>query len=676
MRPLLSYADPFWGCDTVKLPQPEGLAATWYPIKAMLGANDPGAAIPFGKFTCSPYTGGYSSGYGNRNITCGGPVGDLEPEMRFRGVTHIHNDGTGFLGLFYNYLRTVPYSTETAPEYRLFANETAVPGRYDCTLSDGIGCSLTVGEKGAVHRYTFPAGHGNVLIDASQNGLLPEKTRGYSSRSALRRVNDNTAVAEIVMHGVTLFAAVRCTGAECCSLFAADKTFDADTWQSRETKDPFGFVFTVPSNTCEVTVTITAKDEATALAELDTLPNFDAVYAAAHARWEEAFSKVDITGTDYQKTVFASAYYHSLLKPTDWSGEGFWGINGDCIIDLCTLWDMNKTQLPLVFTLFPETGRKLMHTFCSVYEKKHLFPNTLILASDVTVEVKQARALTEFVIADAYFRGLCDASVASKLLDAAAGDIFRSANEDFVSGNRCEYATHMVDLAEACHSMAIVAEECGETALAVKFAAHADRWKDAFSAEGLMREDSPYYEGTRWNYSFRLQHDMEARIALCGREAFEAYLDRFFGFTHQKDVSARFEGFNNETDMETPYAYHYIGRHDRISEIMEAQNRFCYAPGRHGAPGNVDSGSMSSCYVWNCLGVFPVSGQNKMLLGTPAFNRAALTLPNGSLTIEKQGNGRYVKEVTFNGVPVPTRELTVREFMRGGSLVFTMTETV
>lgn len=675
MRNLLSYADPFWGCDTVELPRPAGVAATWHPIKAMLGANDPGAAIPFGKLTCSPYTGGYSSGYGRSAITCGGPVGEWEPELRFRGVTHIHNDGTGFLGLFYNYLRTVPYVGDREPDYRLFTRERAVPGLYECTLSDGVTCALTVGEKGAVHRYTFPANSGKVLVDISHGGLHPtlgDRVCSHASRAALRRVSPTLAVAEVEMHGVPLYAAVRCNGADGCTLFAADESVADTTLTLTEPANAFGFVFSVPSNACEVTVTLTARDEATALAELETLPDFDAVYATAVHRWEDAFAKVDVEGDDVQKTVFASAYYHSLLKPTDWSEEGFWGIEGDCILDLCTLWDMNKTQLPLVLTLFPEMGRKLMHTFAAVYEKKQLFPNTLILASDVTVEVKQARALTEFVIADGYFRGLCDATLTEKLLTAAAGDLFRAENREFFDGGRCEYATHMVDLAEACRAMATVARESGNTALAQQLATHQDRWKDAFGTDGLMREDSPYYEGTRWNYSFRLQGDMPARIALCGEAQFADYLDRFFGFTHGEDVSARFEGFNNETDMETPYAYHYIGRHDRLADVMDAQYRYCYVPGRHGAPGNVDSGSMSSCYVWNCFGVFPVSGQDKMLLGVPAFRRARLQLPSGPLTVEKQGEGRYVKEIFFNGAPVPSRELTVRQFMQGGTLTFVM----
>ena len=48
--------------------------------------------------------------------------------------------------------------------------------------------------------------------------------------------------------------------------------------------------------------------------------------------------------------------------------------------------------------------------------------------------------------------------------------------------------------------------------------------------DGLL-VDSTYYEGGKWNYSFRLLHDMQTRIGLAGGEGrFIELLDRFFGY--------------------------------------------------------------------------------------------------------------------------------------------------
>ncbi|MGI6280311.1 MAG: glycoside hydrolase domain-containing protein [Acutalibacteraceae bacterium] len=676
MKSLIFYADPFWGTDVVALPKPSGLAATWYPIKAMLGANDPGAAIPFGKLTCSPYTGGYSSGYGKRDVTYGGEVKDFEPEMLFRGVSHIHNEGTGFLGKFFNYFVTTPYLGDT-PIPRSFVCEKAYPGYYACTLSDGVFCELTVGEKGAVHRYTYPSDGGRIKIDVSNDGLskdLSVNTRGIAQNSFLEAKSDNLATAKVTLQGVTYYAAFRCNNSNGCSLYSGDTILSGKTAYISKSDEPFGFVFEVTGRSCEVTVTLTTMNEATALAQLSTLNDFDAVLTLARQKWEDSFQKIEITADEYDKKVFASAYYHSIIKPTDWSGEGFLGIEGDCILDLSTLWDMYKTQIPLLLTLFPQIGQKLLNTFLSVFKRWNHFPNTLTLTSEQTIENQQARALTELVIADAYYRGIGDAKMFAALLAAAEKDLFRAENRDFFENGNCEYATHVLDLAEACRSIGQVAAAEGNKQLSEKLFKYCENWRKAFGNDGMMRENSPYYEGTRYNYSFRLLSNMEERIALCGKDRFIEYLDRFFGFTHPNDISARFEGFNNETDMEAPYAYHYAGRHDRLCEILDAQRRYCFAPGRGGAPGNVDSGAISSCYIWNCLGVFPVSGQNTMILGAPAFENAKLHLPGGTLEIIREGNGIYVKEISFNGKKVPNREITVTDFQKGGKLIFTMSE--
>ena len=49
-----------------------------------------------------------------------------------------------------------------------------------------------------------------------------------------------------------------------------------------------------------------------------------------------------------------------------------------------------------------------------------------------------------------------------------------------------------------------------------------------------------------------------------------------------------------------------------------------YTTGRGGLPGNNDSGGLTSCYVWNAVGLFPVTGQPVYLIGSPIFDAASL----------------------------------------------------
>lgn len=118
---------------------------------------------------------------------------------------------------------------------------------------------------------------------------------------------------------------------------------------------------------------------------------------------------------------------------------------------------------------------------------------------------------------------------------------------------------------------------------------------------------------------------MRARIALAGGDdAFLGMLDTFFGFgagavtqpgraPSTAEMAAgyrlnRFEGLNNEPDMEAPWAYHYAGRQHRTADVVHAALTWQFGTDRGGLPGNDDSGGLSSWYVWASLGFFPVAG--------------------------------------------------------------------
>ncbi len=99
----------------------------------------------------------------------------------------------------------------------------------------------------------------------------------------------------------------------------------------------------------------------------------------------------------------------------------------------------------------------------------------------------------------------------------------------------------------------------------------------------------------------------------------------------------RFEGLNNEPDMEAPWAYQYAGRPDRTAEVVHAVVQNQFGTGRGGLPGNDDSGGLSSWYVWASLGLFPVAGQNIFLVNAPSWRYSSLRVAGGRLEIETTG---------------------------------------
>jgi putative alpha-1,2-mannosidase len=685
MTDFTKYVDVFLGCDSIDLPKPEGIAAEWRFIKGLCGNNHPGAVLPFGRMSCCCYSGAYSAGYGRNMPNFGGPIKHLFAENMFAGLSHFHHSGTGYIGVFYNYALTSPFygALSAAFELRPIDAEEAIPGYYS-VKSGGIHAAATVTKACALHRYSFSAEGGRIAIDFSNDGL-DRRTKAFSrpTSGVITRISEREVCAEVTLQGVKLYFYVVCGGAARSTLFCgesemSDSSYDA----SAHVDELFGCVFDLSGTSAELTLCISAHsmERARSHAHADH-GRFDEASLQAREMWNAALSKIRLGGDDEElKPKFYSYLYHTLLKPCDWTGERLFGCEGEFYCDLCTMWDIYKTQLPLVFTLFPDVTRGIMETFHKLSERTGRLPHALLLAADRDIEIKQARALAEFSIADAYFRraGSPDGTVrgvpTAALLDAAERDIYRPEYSDFTSGGRVESATQHLDMCEACRAIAQVAAECGRTELVHRLMSLYERWPEVYDADGLMRSDSWYYEGTRVNYSFRLAAEPEKRIALAGgRERYLKHCDRFFGFAPSGD---KFEGFNNETDMETPYIYHFAGRRDRMAEVLHTGNKYMFSVGRGGVPGNNDSGGLTSCWIWNALGLFPVSGQDKMIIGSPLVKYAEMELASGAmLAIKVTGSGIYTKSATLNGRRLDDFELRASELMAGGVLEIKMCDT-
>ena len=125
--------------------------------------------------------------------------------------------------------------------------------------------------------------------------------------------------------------------------------------------------------------------------------------------------------------------------------------------------------------------------------------------------------------------------------------------------------------------------------------------------------------------------------------------------------------------METPYAYYYADRHDRVCQVISDGLESMFAEGKGGMPGNNDSGGLSSLYMWNAMGIFPVSGQDLMLIGSPRMLKSVIHMGNGKdFTIRREGEGIYVKQAVLNGIELAEMSFAASEMMKGGELVLTM----
>ena len=655
--------DPFHGNGTIDLPHADGIAAAWHFIKGLTGNTHPGAVIPFGKYSVCPYSGGYPTGYGVNEINYGNPIQPIMEKLRFKGFSHFHHTGTGAVGLYYNYAIVTPYRNQKEIAYTPLA-EQASPGYYAVRLFESdIFCELTVSPTGAYHRYTFPEGGGNIAIDFTNDGLYADFLRYNAEELHVTRISDTELRAEVTLQKIRFYFVCR---------FFGNGSLNEDCVFHTNTSGQVTLILSVS--------TFSMEDATTENHLCD--PDFDQTQALAEAQWEDALGRIQIDPSEdaNERKLFYSNFYHTLIKPCDWGKGGFLWAGEPFVVDFTTLWDIYKTALPLIFTLYPRISAHIVSMYGQLGRALGKLPHCFILSPNTNLEAKQARLNAEHMLYDAWIRGV--PADWEQIFQQIATDIFRDDFRDFHENGVCPKTTHTLDMAEGCHAAAEIAEHLGHTEEAKHLYALSNHWIHAFDQEtGLLFAASDYYEGNHWNYSFRPLRNMDERIALAGgADRFESLLDRFFGFSAPEDTSGRFEGFNNETDMETPWAYAYIGRHDKLTQILQAADRYMFrtkegSTGTGGIPGNNDSGGLSACYIWNCLGLFPVSGQNLILINCPKFAKTTLRLANGrTLVIRRNGAYGTPIQAFFNGKLCTCLRFTPAEMMEGGELVIQTAE--
>ncbi len=695
------YVNVFCGSGDALLPQAGSLCAKWFFIKAQCGNTCPHAALPFSMLSAGAYSGGYPTGYGVNAPNYNGQPGKLMERLAVSGFTHFHHSGTGAIEAYYNYFRVVPLCGSLAQLdcKQPVREEDARPGYYALTLENGVEAELTVGAMAARHRYHFPDGNGRVAVDFAHCGLDKSFEPKFSAiPQEIRVVKTGAGSAEgyMKLYDLTLYVSICCTGAASCALFAGEELCSQDEITLAEPREPGGAVFMLTGTAADIVLGFSYHSPEQARAHRDAMPAFDAAAASAETAWEDALSAMQAeTPNERLRDCFYSMLYHSLLKPALLEDPSPYNAKPRYYMDFSTLWDQYKTLFPLILTFYPQQAAEMLNSLLDIGEKHGILPCCIILNNRSDMCDMQARMLAAYILCSAYAQKIAGIDY-PRALAVLLRDLKAERNAQFLENGYAQRYTHILDLADGCFYLAALAGDLGESAIQVELQHLAAHWRNAYDSKtGLLSEKSEYYEGTAANYSFRLLHDMEGRAALFpSRAAFEHALDRFFGFREPdcsqqadpRDVETmwrgmalgRFEGFNNEPDMETPYNYLFVGRHDKLCEILSAGMAELFSCERRGLPGNNDSGGLSSCYIWNTLGIFPAFASRLFLIGRPFFERVKLRLSDGKqLQIIAYGlteHTQYVKQVRWNGTVWNRFWLTSEELLHGGTLEFTMSE--
>jgi predicted alpha-1,2-mannosidase len=712
MRPV-DYVDPFIGTEG--------------------GGNVfPGACLPFGMVKLGPDCGDLTS---NSGYTSDGEI---------IGFSHIHVSGTGG-GPKYGNVLIMPVTGEVkvAQYGSARSNEQASAGYYTTMLTKyNVKAELTATHSVGIHQYTFPAGKSSVIIDLGS--FL--KTLYCTDCDELQKLvgTEVEIVSDTLIEGYTRVRHGWNEAEAYTVYFSALFDTPADeygTWKNGKLKhgskgeydsgENTGAYFTFNTTANQVVrvkvgVSFTGRMKARQNVFRETQGwDFAAVRKAASDRWNGYLSsiKVETASTDL-KRMFYTALYHTMLMPTDRTGENpLWKSEAPYYDDFYAIWDTYRATNPLLTIIAPDKQVEIVRSLIDIYEHEKFMPDA---RSGNETGRTQGGSNCDVLIADAYVKGLSgidyNKGLESMLTNAekdpgadarakGRGGITDYNKLGYVSTSYERAGSRTVEYAYNDFCIAEVAKGLGKDSISHQYYSRSGNWRNLWKpinnhgskgfimprkADGSWDDDYKgrnwewqrgwhdvypfttltsgswpdfFYEANSWEYSLYVPQDVEGLVESCGgKEDFIARLDTFF-------VNGYFN-IGNEPSFLTPCLYNYVGRPDRTADRVRTAINKNYNATKTGLPGNDDSGSMSAWFDFHSMGFFPNAGQDIYLIGAPMFEKVTINLSNGKQFIIKtfklSEKNKYIISAKLNGKPFNQSWFRHQDILNGGTLEFTM----
>lgn len=721
----LALGSAFYSCSTVKQDTPQ-TDYTQY-VDPFIGAADnghtfPGACRPFGMIQTSPVTGAVGWRYCSEYMYA---------DSIIWGFTQTHLNGTGCMDL--GDILVMPFTGErhrTWDAYRSSfskTSENATPGYYTVTLDQAkVKAELTATTHAALHRYTYEqADSASILIDLQHGPAWNEKQYHSQVNSCeVNWENDSTLTGHVnnkVWVDQDYYFVMQFS-------HPVIDHFELPMAETEKGKRLVASFNIQPGEEVLMKVALSTTGVEGAKANMAAeVPgwDFEGIRTAAKADWNSYLSRIEVEGTDEEKTNFYTSFYHALIQPNEISDvDGRYRNAADSVVNATggkfystfSLWDTYRAAHPFYTLMVPERVDGFINSLVDQAEVQGYLPIWGLWGKENFCMVANHGVS---VVAEAYakgFRGF-DAERAFNAIKQT-----QTVSHPLKSNweNYMKYGYFPTDLTEAesvsstlesvydDYAAADMAKRMGKTEDAAYFARRADfyknlfdsstqfmrpkksdgTWKSPFNPSQIGHAESvggDYTEGNAWQYTWHVQHDVPGLIALFGgEEPFLNKLDSLFTLkleTTQADVTGLIGQYahGNEPSHHVTYLYALAGRPERTQELIREIFDTQYSPKPNGLCGNDDCGQMSAWYMFSAMGFYPVNPvSGEYVFGAPQLPEFVLHLADGkTFTIKAEGlseANKYVKSITLNGEPYTKNFISHADIVKGGTLVYQMTD--
>ncbi|GAB3931940.1 GH92 family glycosyl hydrolase [Mucilaginibacter myungsuensis] len=438
--------------------------------------------------------------------------------------------------------------------------------------------------------------------------------------------------------------------------------------------------------------------------------NFDIVKTKAKQLWNNALTKVNITGgTTEQRKVFYTALYHTMIDPRNMEDVNGMYPGGDGKPHTSTGftkrtifsgWDVFRSQMPLQTIINPSLVNDMISSLVTLAgEKKKDYLERWEFMNAYSGCMIGNPAIP--VIADAYAKGIRNFDV-QKAYDLSVGSVEKFGNgtkgytpEGLSISLTLEYA-----YTEWCTAQ--LAKAMNQTGDYQKYTERAQSYKNIFDPTvGWFRprdkdgkwlawdgpqtrlkqgygtiESSPYQQG------WFVPHDVDGMALLMGGRAKTiADLEDMFNKTPDDMMWNDYYNHANEPVHHVPFLFNRLGHPWLTQKWTRAICDRAYKNKVEGLVGNEDVGQMSAWYVLAAGGLHPVCpGDTRQEITAPVFDKVAYRLDKAyakgsAFTIVAKNNSPknvYIQSAKLNGVNYNKCYIDYKNIADGSTLELTM----
>lgn len=443
---------------------------------------------------------------------------------------------------------------------------------------------------------------------------------------------------------------------------------------------------------------------------------FDDIRQQARSTWNADLGRIRVKGgSDEQQRVFYTALYHALVHPnllSDANGQyplmesAGNGCSDSPRYTVFSLWDTYRNLHQLLTLVYPERQTDMLRSMAGMASEWGWLPKwelygreTFTMEGDPAIPVivdSWSKGLTDFDIDSAYEAMKRSATTEGRLnpmrpdIDSYLERGYIPLGEYAADNSGDNSVSHALEYYVADNALARLAEERGDLDFARALRERSRGYRHYYSDEsGTLRprnndgsflepfnprqgenfENVPgFHEGSAWNYTFFVPHDVEGLAELMGGDS--AFVSRL-----QTVFDSGLYDPANEPDIAYPYLFsRFRGEEWRTQREVSRLLRRHFRNAPDGIPGNDDAGTMSAWAVFSMLGLYPdCPGEPYYTLTSPAFDSIEIDTANGPLLItadRETPDAQYIASMKLGGQPLTEYRLSHDSLLNGRHLQF------